>query len=198
MATPAQITANRSNALSSTGPRSVEGKAASSRNSLKLGLTAKSLIIPGEDPAELDALSDQYMEEFTPTTVIEEHFVHAMIQAVWMQRRCDRIEAAYLNARVAALPEGTQFPLGAALVEDAAHGDVLHKIFRRRQAAERDWNNALATLADIQSERLQRELAAKRPPAPPRPDPNRVRFSNPPLPAAPRAPEAPENLALRL
>ena len=72
MATPAQITANRANAHFSTGPRSVEGKAASSRNSLKLGLTAQSLIIPGEDPAEFDQFIAGHEQKFQPVGPVEE------------------------------------------------------------------------------------------------------------------------------
>ena len=41
MATPAQIIANRLNALKSTGPRSAEGKAASRFNALKHAASAK-------------------------------------------------------------------------------------------------------------------------------------------------------------
>jgi len=43
--------ANINNAQHSTGPRTEEGKAASSLNSLKHGLTAKTVLLPGEDPA---------------------------------------------------------------------------------------------------------------------------------------------------
>jgi len=205
MATPAQITANRANAQFSTGPCSVEGKAASSRNSLKLGIHATSLIIPGEDPAELEQLTAQYLEEFSPATAVEEHLVQTLIRAIWMQHRCDRIEAAYLNARVAAQPEGTEHALGAAVLEDATHGDVLTKLFRRRQAAEREWNRNLDALTRIQGARFENEdaeeLALAGPPPVLPPDHNRVRFSAPPQPAGLRPPTAaapPANLALRL
>ncbi len=55
---PPQIAANRTNALKCTGPRSEPGKAASRFNALKHGLDAESLMLPGEDPAEYQALSD--------------------------------------------------------------------------------------------------------------------------------------------
>ena len=42
MATPAQIAANRRNALKSTGPRTGQGKRASSRNAVKYGVYAQS------------------------------------------------------------------------------------------------------------------------------------------------------------
>jgi hypothetical protein len=202
MASPAQVTANRANAQSSTGPSSVEGKAVSSRNSLKWGLTAKAAIVPGEDPAALESLAAEYHEEFLPVGLVELHLVETMIRAIWMQQRCDRVEAAYLNARVAAMPEGTEHALGAAVIEDAAHGDVLHKIFRRHQAAEREWSRALDSLTRMQAQRFDDEAAAEAAlaPAPPPPPPsvNRLRFSAPPqLPPRPAA-EPPANLALRL
>ena len=53
MATPAQIHANRLNARRSTGPKSVEGKEAARRNSLKHGLTGGGVVIPGEDEGEV-------------------------------------------------------------------------------------------------------------------------------------------------
>jgi hypothetical protein len=58
----AQIDANRLNAENCTGPRSAEGKAVSRFNALKSGLGAHSLIIPGEDPAALEALTSGYHE----------------------------------------------------------------------------------------------------------------------------------------
>ena len=66
MATPAQITANRANAQKSTGPRSVEGKSASRFNALKHGIDAASIVIPGEDPADYDALVAQYHRSTSP------------------------------------------------------------------------------------------------------------------------------------
>ena len=52
MASERQIAANRLNAQASPGPRTAEGKAASSRNALTHGLTARTLLLEGEDPQE--------------------------------------------------------------------------------------------------------------------------------------------------
>ena len=51
-----QTEANRQNAQKSTGPRSVEGKAASRFNALKSGIDAKSQVLPNEDPDQLEVL----------------------------------------------------------------------------------------------------------------------------------------------
>ncbi len=66
-ASTAQIAANRSNALQSTGPKTVAGKDASRRNALKHGLTGQGVVIPGEDEHEVAlrvaALEDQLVPE---------------------------------------------------------------------------------------------------------------------------------------
>ena len=55
MTTDAQNEANRRNAKKSTGPRSQAGKAVASQNALKHGLTAKRVIIPGEEACRTPA-----------------------------------------------------------------------------------------------------------------------------------------------
>src|SRR3954454_827870 len=208
MATPAQITANRANAQLSTGPRSVEGKAAASRNSFKSGLHAQSMIIPGEDPDALEELTGSYEQQFQPVGPIEIALLQTIIRAQWMQQRYSRIETDYLNARLAALPEGTEHALGAVMTQDAANGDTLNKIFRRQQAAQRDWYKAIETLSRLQTERRRAEVqaATARPATPTHSaNPNRVRFDNVPPQALQSAARAtpldfddPVNLALRL
>src|SRR5690348_5251733 len=63
MATVAQIAANRLNAQKSTGPRSVDGKLASSMNALKHGIDAASVLIPGEDPALYERIAADYRSQ---------------------------------------------------------------------------------------------------------------------------------------
>ena len=66
-ASPAQIAANRANALQSSGPKTVAGKEASRRNALKHGLTGQGIVIPGEDEHEVAlrvaALEDQLVPD---------------------------------------------------------------------------------------------------------------------------------------
>src|SRR5690242_9109115 len=87
MSTPKQIAANRLNARKSTGPRTLDGKAASAANSLKTGLYARSRIIAGEDSAELRALASQYFDRWQPATPEESFLVASLIDAEWLLRR---------------------------------------------------------------------------------------------------------------
>src|ERR1039458_3646708 len=81
MATPAQITANRANAQKSTGPRSVEGKSASRFNALKHSIDAATIVIPGEEPADYDALAAHYLHEYRPQSASESFHVDTMLRA---------------------------------------------------------------------------------------------------------------------
>jgi hypothetical protein len=82
VATAAQIAANRLNAHRSTGPRSAEGKAASSRNALSHGAYA-------DDDTILATTSDTYLEDFRarfqPADALEAHLVEHL--AVLASRR---------------------------------------------------------------------------------------------------------------
>ena len=51
-----RIEAARRNGALSNGPATAEGKAISSKNALKFGLTANDVLITGESAAEYDAL----------------------------------------------------------------------------------------------------------------------------------------------
>jgi hypothetical protein len=155
MATNAQILANRLNSQKSTGPCSVESKAAARFNALKHGMDAQSLIIPGEDPAQLDALAHDYHLQFRPLGPEETFLVETLIRADWNKRRLRRIETQLYNTLIAereaaGVPAGIL--LGAAFAQDGAH-NPLDKIFRRLETAERTWFRALKELRRAQQQR---------------------------------------------
>ena len=95
-----QIEANRNNAKQSTGPRTNAGKQRSSQNALKHGLLAKQTVIPGEDPADFDALLAGYEDTFQPTNPVEDALVRQIADAEWRLRRVSRLEAAFLDSEV--------------------------------------------------------------------------------------------------
>ena len=66
MATIHQIDANRRNARKSTGPKTPEGKAAVRMNSLRHGLRARTVVLPGESREEFNQLCDDLEAEWQP------------------------------------------------------------------------------------------------------------------------------------
>jgi hypothetical protein len=140
MASPAQIAANRANARKSTGPRSVEGKSASRFNALKHGIDAASIVIPGEDPAEYDALVAEYQREYRPRSASESFQVETMIRADWHKRRLEQVEAELYRT---VLSESPGKSLAAALLSGTPAAKLLARVQRQITAFERTWNRAL-------------------------------------------------------
>ena len=100
MTTERQIEANRINAQHSTGPRTEAGKQRVSQNALKHGLLAKRSVIPGEDPAEFDALVTWFENTFNPSNAYEASLVRQMADADWRLKRISHLEMAYLSYAV--------------------------------------------------------------------------------------------------
>jgi hypothetical protein len=214
MATPAQIAANRLNALKSTGPRSVEGKSVSRFNNLKSGLYATVLVLPGEDPAELEALAESCRRTWQPVGQDETELVDQLIESSWTQRRLTRLETELLTQLMSdeSLPKNGL--LGAAFAKDFQGAKMIQAIFREKHAARREWHKAFNAFLRLQELRL-REQKAEREEDEVEPEPalppaaNWVRSSNSPQPfgpprkimtqaGPPRETEAVDDRALRL
>ena len=60
--------ANRANARLSTGPRTESGKQRSSQNALSHGLTARTAVLPTEDPEAYQRHLQQFLDEYAPPT----------------------------------------------------------------------------------------------------------------------------------
>ena len=103
--TEAQIDANRENAKKSTGPRSAEGKAASSRNRLLHGLRANKHILLDEDPEDFLILLDDLYGRFQPAGDGEEKLVLRIANDQWRLRRAFPMEAGIYRERLHAVAQ---------------------------------------------------------------------------------------------
>jgi len=92
-----RVISNRANAQLSTGPKTEAGKAASSQNAIRHGLTSKQVVIPGEDPAEYDAHRADLIETLQPANPIEAGLVEELAANSWRLKRAHRIETAVLT-----------------------------------------------------------------------------------------------------
>ena len=113
-----QTKANRFNAQKSTGPRTQKGKAASRRNALKHGLTARSVLLAGEAPAEFRRLQVAVIARFKPEGVLERELATSIASLFWRLRRVPPFEAALL-----AVLAREQKELGGALLLEAEPAD---------------------------------------------------------------------------
>jgi len=160
MPTQAQLNANRLNAQKSTGPTSPEGKAASSLNALKSGIDAWSHIIPGEDPAELEALTAQFLLHFHPSDPNQLALVDTLISTEWIQRRLRRIEAQLWNYQIECLDKNLTHAdfLDASIQHNSPLGhsfqdalDPFTRIDRRIDGTNRMYLRTLKVLQDLQA-----------------------------------------------
>src|SRR4029077_5819829 len=79
----------RANGAKSHGPVTPEGRSASSRNSLRHGFTAKSVVLPTESSEDFQELLDSYIAQFHPQGGVEMDLIQAMAAARWrLQRMC--------------------------------------------------------------------------------------------------------------
>ena len=120
-----------------TGPTTPEGKAISSANSLKHGLASGRPIIPGEDPAEFEALLSHLTNEHAPAGETESLLVRQMAQSWWLMQRAIRIQ-------------------NQAFTESRVDTHKLALFLRYQTAHERAFYRALNSLKKLQKERLAR------------------------------------------
>ncbi len=92
MSTEAQIAANRANSQLSTGPKSEEGKAASSQNNFRHGFTGVFAILPWEKKEDFDNLLGELRAEHQPATITETLLVEKMAQSYWLSQRAIKLQ----------------------------------------------------------------------------------------------------------
>ncbi len=96
MPAPAQYAANRLNAEKSTGPTTPAGKARSSLNALRHGLTARVVVLPSEDMAAYQAFSREIVDSLRPQTPVERQFAQTVADNQWRINRIRSIEDGML------------------------------------------------------------------------------------------------------
>ncbi|MGA3024162.1 MAG: hypothetical protein ABSF98_05280 [Bryobacteraceae bacterium] len=101
MSTESQINANRRNARASTGPRTPEGKAASSANSTRHGLSGCFRVLDNDNWEEFDELIAEYHRTFKPANTHEQFLVEEMAQSRWRLACVRRLEAEFIEDMVA-------------------------------------------------------------------------------------------------
>jgi len=85
--------AARINGAKSRGPVTPEGRARSSQNALRHGLSSAVVVLPHEDRAQFEYLRDSYMESFQPADQPQHDLIETMAAARWRLNRLQEIEA---------------------------------------------------------------------------------------------------------
>ena len=117
-----QLTANRANALKSTGPRTPEGRAVSRWNALQHGVLARAVIPPAleqyESRDEFSFLLQTLHEDLAPQSALEEMLVERIASSYWRLARLLRAEAGKIAERQDAYRQSTTSDLSKLLASD--------------------------------------------------------------------------------
>ena len=163
MSSAAQIAANQANAQLSSGPKSAEGKAKSSRNALKTGLTGHTVLLPTDDAERYEALLLSYAERFDPQTDRETELVQSIADCRWRIGRIYGLETAlYVRGQVEFnhMFEGYDEKQRAMLISAETYSRY-NKEFRNLQLQEqrliRQADREEQLLKAMQAQRIQEE-----------------------------------------
>ena len=140
MSTATQIAANQANAQHSTGPRTPDGKAASSTNATKHGFFAKHAVLLNElEHRQFESLRNSFIYEFNPTNIVEVTLLDQLVLAAWNIERTNRLEAELANAE------------GLDPLLSATNSKTLDRIGVYRARAERTFHKCHKELRDLKA-----------------------------------------------
>ena len=143
MATEAQIAANQANAKLSCGPKTTEGKAASSKNHVIHGLSYRGgmfILLPWESAVEFDQLVIDLKNEYGPKNRTELILVERMAQHHWLRNRATMLQ-------------------GNCFLDDGTIDDKRLALYLRYETThERAFHKCLNELLKIRAEKRKQEI----------------------------------------
>jgi hypothetical protein len=163
-----RLAANRANAQRSTGPRTREGRAKSSLNAVKTGLTGRTVLLPSDDVAAYQAHIKRCVKAFAPVGMLEEQVVQTLADLQWRLNRIPSLETGLLAlARRRCAPDLFQDEpnpqmravlLEAHLYETAAKS--LDHLQRQENRLRRQYAQEIKELERLRAERQRAEEQA--------------------------------------
>jgi hypothetical protein len=172
--TPQRLAANRANAQLSTGPTTSEGKAKSSLNAVRTGLTGRTVLLATEDAEAYEAHLERFRREWQPMGDRETELVQSLADTQWRLDRIPNLEAGLFalgRLRYAELFEEEKNPPvrramidAHVLVTDAKHFKNLHlqesRLLRRYQQDAKELKELQAQRKKEQEEQEQAKKTA--------------------------------------
>ncbi|MDZ4798487.1 MAG: hypothetical protein SGI92_10025 [Bryobacteraceae bacterium] len=152
---------NAANAQYSTGPVTAEGKNRSARNSLRHGLTSRTVVLAHESQEDYDELTLAFEEQYQPGTAVESHMLGRMAACWWKLVRADRVEAEFFAQRGTAITDNDPSRTG-----DAAFIGIFcesqesrnYRLFLRYYTnAQKSWRTALSEYTETRRARVERQ-----------------------------------------
>jgi hypothetical protein len=116
-----------------------------------LRLDLRPYLIRGEDPAQLAAFTQAYLDQYHPLGATEEWLLRTMLLAQWNKQRWGRLETQLINSAPGLL----------ALLRDPASNALLQQVQRRLASEDSRHFRSLAELRRLQKQRAGTEAPAQ-------------------------------------
>jgi hypothetical protein len=191
MASENQRNASRINGSKSKGPVSVEGRARSSRNSIRHGLSSKIVVLPHENRTAFEDLRDSYVDDFQPANQSQHDLVETMVAARWRLNRLVETEAKIFEMEMLRHDDDIEKEFENTIqVEKVAwvfdhlanHNKSLQLLIRYEGSLNRSYERAYKQLKEMQKDR---------PPQQNEPEPAPIAVLPPPISAPEKCPSDP-------
>ena len=146
-----------------TGPRSPEGKAVSSLNALKSGLTGRTVLLPSDDAAAYLQQLEGLIAEFQPLGPREAALVQSIADVFWRLDRIPRLELAIFakgREEFASLVADRDPSLQPGLIEVhtfLVYEKQLRNLHLQESRLRRNRDKDIAELRKLQGERIAQE-----------------------------------------
>ena len=147
MSSARRIQASRANGAKSKGPITEAGKRVVSRNAVRHGLLANSILLEGEDADAFLALAQAFDREFQPADEAEHALVDALVVCRWRLMRLWGFEKVKLTDEIANTPPDLPgVRAGRAFCRLAEESRALDLIARYETRFDRQYERALKCL----------------------------------------------------
>ncbi len=152
MSTAAQVEANRQNAALSTGPRTEEGKTASSQNRLRHGFCGYFRVLDFESAEIYEDLLNSLRDEHQPGTATEHILIERLAQHHWLSQRAQRLQHSILNVE----------ETGGEGSLDRGNDKEFALYLRYQTSNERAFSKCLNDLLKLRAEKRKQEIGFER------------------------------------
>lgn len=93
----------------SGGPKTAEGKLASSHNAIKTGAYAVQTLLLGESEQEFRELEQLFIDDFAPSGIAEAALVHSLTVIIWKKLRLEKLESRHIHDLLNRFPRSSEF-----------------------------------------------------------------------------------------
>jgi hypothetical protein len=141
---------NRRNAQASTGPKTEEGKARSSQNSLAHGFYSKSALLPSENPVDYAAHQEAYLADLKPQGPMQTDLALLVSDNMWRLRRARALESRQSRSIAGQICMADERNAQGYFDNVVAQTRALESMGRHEQRIQNNMHKALKELKQLQ------------------------------------------------